>query len=207
MHAAGLARATYGPGDLARKRHELLVRVAGSISAEQRRRCTVVFDANEAPLDRPRRFQFAEITVMFAEKEQEADDLIEVLIRQHSSPRQLTVISSDHRLQTAVRRRRGASIDSDQFLAQLNAASRHPKSAQPPGRSVPASGSELDFWLNEFRDVSPAAINDKLQSESAEDKSNWDIQLEQLQQRLQSPEGLDDWINESDVPQPPPKSN
>ena len=55
MHAAGLAREKYGPGDLARKRTELLFKLARRLTTEERQRCTVVFDAIDAPPNLPRR--------------------------------------------------------------------------------------------------------------------------------------------------------
>ena len=67
MHAAGLARATYGPGDLARKRLELLVKLARRLTIEERKRCTVVFDAIDAPPNLPGRFVHQEIVILFAE--------------------------------------------------------------------------------------------------------------------------------------------
>lgn len=206
LHAAGLGRASYGPGDLGRKRHELLVRIAAGLPATERARCTVVFDSGEAPPDQPRRFKHGEITVIFAEPGQEADDLIETLIKQHSAPRQLTVVSSDHRLQTAVQRRRGAAVDSDQFLTRLASAAGANQTANSVSSAPHGAPSDLDFWLNEFRDVSPAAISDKLQSESVQPQSSWDARMDELQRRLLTKEGLDDWIDQPDKRKPPPTS-
>ena len=59
------------------------------------------------------------ITVCFAEQYAEADDLIEELIRLDSMLRRLVVVSSDHRLQRAARRRRAKAIDSDVWYAEL----------------------------------------------------------------------------------------
>jgi hypothetical protein len=42
-----------------------------------------------------------------------------LLIRKHSSPRALTVVSSDHRLHRAARRRRATPIDSDRWVADV----------------------------------------------------------------------------------------
>ena len=47
------------------------------------------------------------LTVRFAVRYEEADRLIEELIRADSAPRRLVVVSSDHRLQRAARRRTG----------------------------------------------------------------------------------------------------
>ena len=67
MHEAGLARATYAPGDLARLRHELLVKLARRLTIEERKRCTVVFDAIDAPANLPGRFIHDGINVLFGD--------------------------------------------------------------------------------------------------------------------------------------------
>ena len=48
-------------------------------------------------------------------------------------------------------------------------------------------------------------------AQSGENKNDWEHQIEQLQARIQDPDGLDDWLNQSDpsrppLPKPPPKS-
>ena len=195
MHAAGLARATYGPGDLAKKRHELLVRLARRLSAEERSRCTVVFDAIDAPPNLPRRHKHGEVTVIFAEPGHEADEVIEALITEHSAPRRLTVVSSDHRLQNAIRRRRGQCVDSDLFLKKIESPQRQIRPA-PTTSSNPNIEEDLEFWVSEFNQLSPDAIDRELDLQSGKTKSNWENQIQQLQERISDPNGLDDWLNE-----------
>src|SRR5688572_18723775 len=105
LHAAGLARETYGSGDLERARFALLVRVADGLDDAQRGRTSVVFDAADPPPDAARQFRFRDMTIIFAVASTDADALIEELIRVHSSPRQLRVVSDDIRLQRAAKRR------------------------------------------------------------------------------------------------------
>ena len=64
------------------------------------------------------------ITVRFAAQYEEADELIEELIRADSAPRRLVVVSSDHRIQRAARRRRAKAVDSDVWYAELVRARR-----------------------------------------------------------------------------------
>ena len=196
LHAAGLARATYGPGDLARKRLELLVKLARRLTIEERKRCTVVFDAIDAPKNLPGRFRHEEMLVLFAEPGHEADELIELLISQHSACRRLTIVSSDHRLQNAIRRRRGLSVDSDVFLKQLE--SPHRQIGPTMNTDFPATNptGDLDFWMREFEEINPDKIHQELQDPSHK-KSDWDHQIEQLQQRLKDPHGLDEWLDDS----------
>src|SRR5436305_15278721 len=89
MHAAGMARAAYGRGELAKIRHELLFRLAKRLTIEERQRCTVVFDAIDAPSNLPGRSVYQGMTVLFAKPGHEADELIELLIAKHPAPRRL----------------------------------------------------------------------------------------------------------------------
>ncbi len=76
-----------------------------------------MFDAADAPPGLPRTLEHRGLTVRFAAKSGSADELIEELIRADSAPRRLMVVSSDHRLQRAARRRKATAIDSDVWYA------------------------------------------------------------------------------------------
>jgi len=196
MHAAGLTRATYGPGDLARLRHQLLVKLARRLGTEERQRCTVVFDAVDAPPNLPGRFKHEEMVILFPKPGHEADELIETLISAHSAAKRLTVVSSDHRLQNAIRRRRGTAIDSDVFLKQLESPNRQIGPRSTAGARPNSAEGDLQFWEQEFADLKPDELNQQLLAESGETSSDWDVQIERLQQQITDLEGLDDWLNE-----------
>src|SRR5271154_2768213 len=93
LHAMGVMRARMGRTGLERARGQLLGLLAGAYGAETNR-VTVVFDAAAAPRNAEREQQHRGITVRFAVDEEEADDLIEQLIRKASVPKQLTVVSN-----------------------------------------------------------------------------------------------------------------
>lgn len=99
MHAVGLARRRYGPGDLERCRDRLLKWLSRNLRDSERLRTTVVFDAKDAPVAGNLDLHFRDMTIRFAGKEAEADDLIEALIEYHSAPKRLIVVSGDRRLQ------------------------------------------------------------------------------------------------------------
>lgn len=163
MHAAGLARATYGPGDLERCRLKLLSLLAGFLGEETCRRTTVVFDAKSSPADGPRQDMFKGILIEYSPAGQEADDVIESAIRRHSAPKQLLVVSSDHRLHKAARRRRAHVRDSDLFLEDCERQARRHAPAPPvvkPGDEL--SPAAIDAWLAAFGDVDPEAIRAEL---------------------------------------------
>jgi hypothetical protein len=112
----------------------------------------------------PRVVQHRGITVRFAEPGSDADTVIEELVRAHSSPRKLVVVSSDHRLHRAARRRKAKAIDSDQWYAEvlrsrLDRLRRKSSSMKPSG---PASEEEVRFWLRQFslEDPTPPAGTD-----------------------------------------------
>ncbi|HEX3727412.1 MAG TPA: NYN domain-containing protein [Pirellulales bacterium] len=159
LHASGILGRGRGPGGLERSREALLNFLAESLDADMLRQTTVVFDAREAPPGLPRVRQQRGMTVRFAEKASDADEVIEALIRADSSPRKLVVVSSDHRLHRAARRRRATAIDSDQWYLQVvrerieRAQRDSPKQVIKP--SPPASEGEVRYWLRQFGLDSP----------------------------------------------------
>lgn len=175
LHATGIFGRGPAPGSLQRSRQALLNFLAASLPAEEVARTVVVFDAAEAPPGLPRMVQHGGLTVRYAERDREADDLIEELIKADSAPRKLTVVSSDHRLQRAARRRRATAVDSDVWYAEVRAArqQRVPPGRVPPKRvpqsrpsqsrdregapdSAPLSEAEVEQWMREFGDAVPA---------------------------------------------------
>lgn len=201
LHAAGLSQARYAPGDLHRQRHRLLVRLLNSLTAEERVRCTVVFDALEAPSGLERQFRHGEITVMFAEPGHDADTLIEDLIEAHSAPTQLLVVSGDHRLQKAAKQRRGKSVDSEEFLQQLVVRAKEaakPKPAAPPPTKK-GTPEETSYWLGEFGEIDVDAIG-KLDDPDAQAAATdqWQKNIDDLQKQLNQAD-LDEWLKS-----PPP---
>ena len=203
LHAAGLARANYAQGDLQRQRHQLLVRLAGSLATEERQRCTVVFDAIEAPSGLAREFQHEGIAVLFAEPGHEADEVIEQLVALHSAARNLIVVSSDHRLQRAARSRRAASLDSEAFLVRL---SRRGETAQKTNRSSesndsatkpsPTSDPDVTYWLREFGPIDVETIASEEEADTTNSIDTWQRGIDELQRELDNPESLDRWLDD-----------
>jgi predicted RNA-binding protein with PIN domain len=153
MYVAGILGRGTGPGSLQRSRLALLNFLAESIEPRELPRTTVVFDAREAPRGLPRSVQHRGITVRFAAQYAEADDLIEELIAADSAPRRLVVVSSDHRLQRAARRRKAKAVDSDVWYAELVWARRERAelSADVPARpAVPLLEEDVNYWLRQF---------------------------------------------------------
>ncbi len=164
MHAVGLARRTYARGQLQRCRTQLLRFLASHLAPPERERTTVVFDAGEAPPDLPRQTMAAGMRVCFASPGKEADDTIEELIAAHSSPRQIRLVSSDHRLQRSARRRRGEFVDSEVFAAELEnrgpVAETDPDAADAEAslgsKERPDPGMDVEAWLKIFGGITEA---------------------------------------------------
>ena len=147
LHASGVF-GTVGRTSLEASREALLDWLGEVLSEAQRQRTTIVFDAREAPPGLPRSGKKHGMQIHFAPRGCEADEMLEELIRDHTTPRALMVVSSDHRIQRAARRRRAKSMDSDRWVAEL----RHLPHPDPPAadhREAP-SPEDLQSWLDEF---------------------------------------------------------
>ena len=153
LYASGFLGRRRGPGGLARARNALLNFLAATLSPAQVRRTTVVFDSRQAPLGGVAAATHRGIRVRFAVGFAEADDLIEVLIREDSAPRRFTVVSSDHRLHRAARRRRAVAVDSEDWLARLERRAWRKQNvaavAETPRDRVLTEG-EIQAWLKHF---------------------------------------------------------
>jgi len=111
------------------ERMRLLGRLADRLDPDLARQTCVVFDAatqgrgRGGSQDAPNRggagHRLRGIDVRFAVDHDEADDLIEELIAAHSSSKRLTVVSSDHRIQSAARRAGAMAVDSHVWLDAL----------------------------------------------------------------------------------------
>jgi uncharacterized protein len=153
LHVVGIIGRGIGPGSLQRARQALLNFLAESLEEREIPKATVVFDSREAPWGLPRTVQHRGLTVQYASKYPDADCLIEELIEKESAPRQLTVVSNDHRLQRAAKRRRARAVDSDVWYGEILRARRErehspPETAVAP--PVPLLPEDVQFWLEQF---------------------------------------------------------
>jgi predicted RNA-binding protein with PIN domain len=123
MHAAGLGRADYRPGELERNRNRLLNQTAAVLDEQVAADAIVVFDAHLAVLrasDENAPLTRSPLAVRFSRDGRDADAEIELMLETHSSPRQVLIVSSDHRLHKAAARRKATCIDSEDFLRQFD---------------------------------------------------------------------------------------
>jgi predicted RNA-binding protein with PIN domain len=162
LHATGILGRGRGPGSLERSRAALLNVLAESLPAEELRRTAIVFDAHDPPWGLSKKLNHHGMTVYFASRHEDADSMIEDLIKKDSAPRKLVVVSSDHRLHRAAKRRRATAVDSDRWFRELMRDRReqsHPAAdfgSKPEG---PFSPGEVEFWLRQFKVDSSGTTN------------------------------------------------
>ena len=162
------------------ERMRLLGRLADRLDTDLTRQTCVVFDSatqgrggggqnRDAPNRGRAEYRVRGIDVRFAVDHDEADDLIEELIAAHSSSKRLTVVSSDHRIQSAARRAGAMAVDSHVWLDALLdghvmlAITWPPKNRPvPPHRNAPdqpqraydkpaePGSNEVERWMRDF---------------------------------------------------------
>lgn len=151
LNVTGIIGRGVGPGSLERARRALLNFLAESLDAGEAQRTTVVFDAgDDAPRQLPRRVNHRGIAVHFAARYEDADSMIEELIAADSAPRSLTVVSSDHRIQRAARRRRAKAVDSDRWYQETLRRRAAPTPARETKPATPLSPGEVQHWIDTF---------------------------------------------------------
>ena len=175
LYAAGIVGAKTGPGGLERSRAALLGFLAELLDPREAARTTVVFDAKNPPPGLPRSVEYRGMTVCFASAYEDADSLIEELVRADSAPRRLTVVSSDHRLQRAARRRGAQAVDSDvwydQACRQRYQRQHGPVPAQGSARpTVPLLEEDVEYWIRQFG--GQQALDDLLKNNTQSDTYN-----------------------------------
>ena len=127
------------PASITRSRTRLIQLLASLLPAEQCTNTTVVFDAKRIPLKETQIDSRKQgIRVLFAVGYESADEMIEELIAAHSHPKDLLVVSSDHRIQNAATRRKAKAIDSDVWLDQLESQQHRRKDSVKNSTNDPA---------------------------------------------------------------------
>lgn len=156
IHAAPIVGRGTGPRGLERTRLALLDFLADTLEPAEIARTIIVFDAAGAPPGLPRQLEHRGLVVRFARGYPDADSLIEELIQADTSPRRLTVVSSDHRVQRAARRRKARAIDSEAWHTEmLRRKSARPEKGPPPVEKNHVA-SDVEFWLAQFTGAEPA---------------------------------------------------
>jgi len=155
LHVSDIFAGEGAGTELHRSRMALLDFLATSIDPRERNQTTIVFDAAGAPPGLPRSMTHEGMTIHFARRHSDADEMIEELLEQWPAPRELVVVSSDHRVQRAARRRGAVFIDSEQWFTELRAA-RTQGAEKDKGHAdldEKATPDEIAHWVDEFADA------------------------------------------------------
>lgn len=161
LHATDLFGTGVLAGTLQGSREALLDFLAVRLTKRERRGTTIVFDAAGAPPGLPDEVTHCQIQVCYARNYPDADALLEELIEKWRSPRELLVVSSDHRVQRASRRRGASYQDSQPWYNDL--CRRRP--SESPQSERPIDAGSPDFWAAEFED---SELEDKAAQQDTE---------------------------------------
>ena len=158
MHAQGLLGKRFGPDGFRKARTRFLNELAEGLGAVDAHLTTVVFDAMTPPRELASRSTHKGISVVYAVSEESADELIERLIAEHSSPKSLTVVSTDNRIRIAASRRKARVYSADDFLEFLHARRRQrdlrtSRIELDLPRERPLSEAESAYWQEQFRSL------------------------------------------------------
>jgi hypothetical protein len=152
LHALGLLHGRTGPHALENARRALLERLSRAADAGTGA-ITVVFDAAGTPPGAVGEEDYRHIHIYYA-LDGSADDAIETLIHREATPNQLTVVSDDHRIQQAGRRRHCLVLGCLDYLEQRQPWQQNkPVAPEEFVKPEGVSCEEVQHWLREFADL------------------------------------------------------
>jgi len=157
LHQSGLLGKGSGGVWLERGRKRLLDLLRAALDSGLLPKTHVVFDAYSSSSITTEITSYQEIKVHFSLGYENADELIEKLIREHHAPKSLTVVSSDHRIQRCAKAHRCRIYDSATWLDELprnqhskNDSSYDIKTPREQHVAQGLSNYEVQLWLKEF---------------------------------------------------------
>jgi len=111
----------------------------------------VVFDG-AGPADRSEFDKIVNPEIVFAGFQHDADSVIEEKIKANTSPRRLTVVSSDRRLRRAAAVQKAAALKSEEFWQQVRKelTRNKPRRREPEEKRQGLTEGETDKWLEVF---------------------------------------------------------
>jgi predicted RNA-binding protein with PIN domain len=162
MHAGGRLRPNLSRVAFRHARRRFLDDLAHALGPANASETTVVLDASVPPGDFPPDSTYHGVRVIFALGDENADARIEALISEHSSPKSLTVVSSDNRIKLAASRRRCRSFSAEKFLDLLDTLEER-RGRKEPAQDGPAKQdpnikpenpqADASYWLGVFSDL------------------------------------------------------
>lgn len=104
-----------GSQALLKARDYFLQYLAERLNLDARSRTCIVFDS-QSDLLLPSELTVQDMQIRFAVGYNSADEMLHLLIDQHSAPKQLIVVSSDHQVQKKAKARGAKAIDSEDWV-------------------------------------------------------------------------------------------
>ena len=160
-----------------------------TLPANLRKKTVLVFDAKKPPPNRRFLFECSNITIHFAAGYPDADTLMEEYIRLHHVPRNLTVVTSDHRIQRAAKRKRATAMDADRWARQIQhqfqATDGNQTCTTKPNSAL--SDHEVIGWMKGFGIDSPQESS-QLEQEIEQQLKQEQQQCGQLKRRSRRPQ-------------------
>lgn len=154
LHVTRIFADATGPDSLQKLHAKFIQFLATALDPAEVAHTEVVFDAKGRHSGSRRMFRIGDLTVHYASRDEDADTYLAELIARHSTPRRLVVVSSDHQVQRAARRRRAKAIDSHVWYAELIKSRRQRDQRAQPGEDTkppaPLSPDEVSRWLEVF---------------------------------------------------------
>ena len=148
---------------LAKARTELLDKIRAVFPEEEWRQIAVVFDAKKEMLSgQKERDDYLGVPVYYSIRFSDADEMIEEFIAKHSNPKNLLVVSSDHRIQKAALRRKSRISDSGDWFDKLDSFSRQYES------NLEVDKPEISLTADEMHQ-----FMDDLKEEMDDDPKGW----------------------------------
>ncbi len=153
-----IERGLQGDNALRAARGRLMELLFELIDDSERVGTMIVFDAKEAPPGLPDRYVHHGIQIVFARDWDSADELIQLEIRKHPTPKRLTVVSSDHAIHKKAIARGAKVLDSDEWLDEQFDRQRRQRETKDDAAANPdpdikqreLSDEEKRKWLQDF---------------------------------------------------------
>ena len=161
LHAIGYHGDLSEPGVLESARVRMLEKLSQYLTEEERKNSLVIFDAGHRSKDLKQQYVRDLIRVEFAMDHLDADSRIQELIRDDNVPKQLLVVSSDHRIQRTARARHASFLDSDQWLVLLESRLQSVSAEADPDATLKPE-TENDYWMELFSSVSVEELREEL---------------------------------------------
>ena len=163
LHAIGYHGDLSEPGVLESARVRMLEKLSQYLTEEERKNSLVIFDAGHRSKDLEQQYVRDLIRVEFAMDHLDADSKIQELIRDDNVPKQLLVVSSDHRIQRTARARHASFLDSDQWLVLLESRLQSVSAEADPDATLKPE-TENDYWMELFSSVSVEELREELRT-------------------------------------------